>query len=478
MIKELRDKIIAKKISATEVVKEYGKKAKALNKEYNSFISFTEELALEQAKAVDERLARGNKVGKLAGVPVAVKDNMLVKGYPATNGSNMLARYIASFDADVVKFLKQEDALIIGKTNMDDAAMGSSSETSHFGPVKNNRAKDLVPGGSSGGSAVAVSSGQVVASLGSDTGGSIRQPAGFTGVVGLKPTYGRVSRSGLIAMVSSLDQIGPLTMSVEDAALMLEVISAPTAFDNTYAREDFHWPSLGDGEIIKHVKGLRIGLPQEYFGEGLDPQIRGALEKALDRLKKNGASLIPISLPLLPYALACYYVLMPAEVSSNLARYDGIRYSPVDVEGKKGATLEDAYGALRYKGFGKEVRRRIMLGTYVLSAGYVDKYYLQAEGVRKKIASDFHEAFNEVDIIAGPTSPTFPFRAGERQNDPLAMYLSDIYTVAVNLAGIPGISLPLPGLPLPAGLHFLAPHFEEERLLIAARGYELVKSSK
>ena len=476
MIKELRDKIVAKKISATEVAKEYGKKAKALNKEYNSFVSFTEDLALEQAKAVDERIAQGKEAGKLAGVPIAVKDNMLVRGYPATNGSNMLARYIASFDADVVKFLKEEGALIIGKTNMDDAAMGSSSETSHFGPVKSNVQGDLVPGGSSGGSAVAVSSGQVVAALGSDTGGSIRQPASFTGIIGLKPTYGRVSRSGLIAMASSLDQIGSLTKTVDDAALLLEVISQGTRFDGTYARKDFHQPRITEQEIRGHLKNLRIGVPEEFFGEGLDAAIERATRRALGALEKEGATLVPLSLPSVAYALACYYVLMPAEVSSNLARYDGIRYSPVDVEGAKGATLEEAYGALRYKGFGKEVRRRIVLGTYVLSAGYVDKYYLQAQRVREKITDDFKEAFNEVDIIAGPTSPTFPFRLGEKQSDPLSMYLSDIYTVAANIAGLPGISLPLPGLPLPAGLQLMAPHFEEERLLIAARGYELVQS--
>lgn len=474
MIKELRDKIIAKKISATEIAKEYCKKAKTQNKAYNSFISFTEELALEKAKSVDGRIAKDKEVGKLAGVPIAIKDNMLVKGYPATNGSNMLARYIASFDADAVKFLKEEDAIIIGKTNMDDAAMGSSSETSHFGPVKSNVAKGLVPGGSSGGSAVAVASGQVVAALGSDTGGSIRQPASFTGIIGLKPTYGRVSRSGLIAMASSLDQIGPFTTTVEDAALLLQVISKDTRFDSTYARKSFHWPLLTTKEIREHIKNMRIGVPNEFFGEGLSPEIANAVRTAFKVFQDAGAKVVPLSLPCLDYALACYYVLMPAEVSSNLARYDGIRYSPVETGKIKRETVLDFYGAVRRQGFGTEVRRRIMLGTYVLSAGYIDKYYLQAQRVRTKMALDFQEAFDEVDIIAGPTSPTFPFRVGERQNDPLSMYLADIYTVAANLTGLPGISLPLHDLPLPAGLQLLAPRFEEERLLIAARGYELV----
>ena len=472
MIKELREKIIAKKVSATDVATEYLKKAKTLNKEYNSFVSFCDELTFEAAARVDKKVEAKEPLGKLAGVPVAIKDNMLVKGYPATNGSNMLARYIASFDADVVRFLKDEDALIIGKTNMDDAAMGSSSETSHFGPVKSNAGKDLVPGGSSGGSAVAVASGQALVALGSDTGGSIRQPASFTGTIGLKPTYGRVSRSGLIAMASSLDQIGTFTKTIEDAALLLEIISQDTRFDNTYARKDFHWPPLESEQIRAHIKNLRIGVPDEFFGEGLDPDIARAIREALEKFEKFGAKIIPLSLPCLDYALACYYVIMPAEVSSNLARYDGIRYSPVDTQGMKGETIHDIYGALRYKGFGKEVRRRITLGTYVLSSGYVDKYYLEAQRARAKILQDFSEAFKRVDIIAGPVSPTFPFALGEKMDDPVSMYLADIYTVAINLAGLPAISLPLPGLKLPAGFQIVAPQFEEERLLISSRGYE------
>ncbi len=475
MIKEFRQNVVGGKASAREIASQYLKNAKELNKEYNSFVSFCDALALESAARIDKKVSEKKPLGKLAGVPIAIKDNMLVKDFSATAGSKMLEHYVASFDADAVKFLRDEDALIIGKTNMDEFAMGSSSETSHFGPVKNNVGKNLVPGGSSGGSAVAVASGQVIAALGSDTGGSIRQPASFTGTVGLKPTYGRVSRSGLIAMASSLDQIGTFTTSVEDCALLLEVISQDTDFDATYARKTFHWPQLDKKEILQAIAQVRIGVPDEFFGEGLSAEIARAVRGALEMLEHAGAQIIPLSLPCLEYALACYYVLMPAEVSSNLARYDCIRYSPVEVE-KMSTTIHD-YDAVRSIGFGKEVQRRIMLGTYVLSSGYVDKYYLEAQKARTKILQDFSDAFLRVDIIAGPVSPTFPFGLGEkinpkRINDPVSMYLADIYTVAVNLAGLPAISLPLPGLKLPAGIQFIAGQFAEEQLLRAARGYE------
>ncbi|MBI3335702.1 MAG: Asp-tRNA(Asn)/Glu-tRNA(Gln) amidotransferase subunit GatA [Candidatus Portnoybacteria bacterium] len=476
MISQLRQQIVSKKISAAEIAKEYLKKAKSLNKRYNSFVSSCDELALESAKAVDKKVKEKKPLGKLAGVPIAVKDNILVKGYPATAGSKMLEHYTASYDADAVKFLKEEGAIIIGKTNLDEFAMGSSSETSAFGRVKSNISEKLVPGGSSGGSAVAVASGQVPIALGSDTGGSIRQPASFTGTIGLKPTYGRVSRSGLIAMASSLDQIGTFTTSIGDAGLLLEIISQETSFDATYGRKDFHFILPDKADILDDLKDARIGVPKEYFGQGLDGEIKDAVNQTLARLSKLGTRIERISLPSLASALACYYIIMPAEVSSNLARYDAMRYGAL--RDKRQTTndkrLEEVYAGIRGAGFGKEVRRRIILGTYVLSAGYIDKYYLQAQKVRARILLEFKEAFRSVDIIAGPTSPMFPFKAGEKLDDPLSMYLADIYTVAPNLAGLPAISIPLRGTKLPTGLQLVAPHFEEERLLILAEGIELV----
>lgn len=467
----LRESITSKKHSAQEIAKEYIGRAKKENDTYNAFLCFSEEYAIKKAKEIDAKVAKGRKLGKLAGVPIALKDNILLRGYPSTAGSKILEHYKAVYNADVVEFLDKEDAVIIGKTNMDEFAMGSSSETSAFGRVKHPKDTELVPGGSSGGSASAVARGQALCALGSDTGGSIRQPAAFSGIVGLKPTYGRVSRSGLIAMASSLDQIGPLTTNVRDAAILLEVISAYTQNDQTYARKDFHWPELSKQEIQEHLKNIRIGVPREYFAEGLEPEIAHALQKTMEELKKIGVKVIDISLPSIEYALACYYVLMPAEVSSNMARYDGLRYGKIQDTRHKTQTLQDWYRNVRQDNFGKEVQRRIMLGSYVLSAGYVDKYYLKAQRVREKIVQEMNEVFKEVDIVAGPTAPTFPFAAGEKLKDPLAMYLADIYTVGANLAGVPGISIPL-NTSLPSGLQLLAPHFEEARLLIAAKGIE------
>lgn len=472
MISELRQQLISKKTSALEIAKECLIKAKTLNKKYNSFLSFCDELAIESAKKVDEKIAKGEKAGKLAGITIALKDNILVSGYPATAASHILEQYIASYDADVVKFLKKEDAIIIGKTNLDEFAMGSSTENSAFGRVKHPLDESLVPGGSSGGSAVAVASGQVVVALGTDTGGSVRQPASLTGILGLKPTYGRVSRSGVIALGSSLDQIGIFTRDIEDIGILLDVVSSQTPYDATYARKDFHFLSPSEEDREEDLKHTVIGVPKEYFAQGLDPEIKNAVNNTLEHAAHAGARIEHISLPSLTHALACYYVIMAAEASSNLARYDGVRYKATNDLRLTTNDFQERYGEIRGAGFGQEARRRIILGTYVLSAGYVDKYYLQAQKVRAKLLQEFNEAFGRVDVIAGPTSPFFAFKAGEKADDPLAMYLADIYTVAANLAGLPAISLPLKGTKLPAGLQLMAPHFKEEKLLIVAKELE------
>lgn len=472
MISELRQQLISKKASALEVAKECLVKAKTLNEKYNSFLSFCDELAIESAKKVDKKIAKGDKVGKLAGITIALKDNILVSGYPATAASHILEQYIASYDADVVKFLKKEDAIIIGKTNLDEFAMGSSTENSAFGRVKHPLDQASVPGGSSGGSAVAVASGQTVLALGTDTGGSVRQPASFTGIFGLKPTYGRISRSGVIALGSSLDQVGIFTRDIEDTGILLDALSKQTPYDATHARKDFHFSLPSEEYIRGDMKNTIIGVPKEYFTQGLDTEIKNAVNATLDNAARAGARIEHISLPSLTHALACYYIIMAAEASSNLARYDGVRYSkPANTLTRKQKNdIIDWRGSM----FGPEPRRRIILGTYVLSAGYIDKYYLQAQKVRAKILQEFNEAFRRVDVIVGPTSPFFPFKAGEKTGDPLSMYLADIYTIAANLAGLPAISLPLKGTTSPAGLQLMAPHFEEERLLIVAEGMEII----
>lgn len=472
MIHQFRESIISGKTSAVETAKEYLKKAKEINKKTNAFITFCDDLALESAKKVDADIAHKKPPGKLAGVPIGIKDNILVQGFPATAGSRMLEHYEASFDADVVAFLKEEGALIIGKTNLDEFAMGSSSETSYFGRVKHHLDPSLVPGGSSGGSAVAVASGQVPVALGSDTGGSIRQPASFTGTIGLKPTYGRVSRCGLIAMASSLDQIGVFGQSVDDITRVLDVISRPTLLDATYARRDFNESAIDVKEAARDLKGAVIGLPKEFFGQGLDPHINQAIQALAKRLENAGVRVEKVSIPSLEHALACYYIIMSAEVSSNMARYDGIRYSSKFKV--KSVKLDEMYAGVRGEGFGKEVRRRVMLGTYVLSAGYIDRYYVQAQKVRRALLNECNETFKKVDILMGPTSPIFPFKAGEKLNDPLSMYLSDIYTVAPNLAGLPAISLPLKGLSLPAGVQLIARQFAEDTLLGIAKAVSLL----
>ncbi len=432
-------------------------------KNLNAFLLVFEEEALEQARSIDKKIRAGN-AGPLAGMAVAVKDVLCVKGKRTTCGSKILGDYEGIYDATVIEKLRAADAIIIGKTNMDEFAMGSSTENSAFGPVKNPIDESRVPGGSSGGSAVAVAAGMATAALGTDTGGSIRQPAGLCGVFGLKPTYGRVSRYGLVAFASSFDQIGPFANSARDIARILGVIAGHDEKDSTSAKV-----SVPDylSAMNRNVKGLKFGLPKQYFNEALNPEIRSILERRVAQLKENGAEIIEVSLPHSEYTIATYYILATAEALSNLARYDGARYG---YRSKHANTLMEMYTKSRSEGFGAEVKRRIMLGTYVLSAGYYDAYYKKAQKVRRLIQEDFFNAFKKVDCLITPISPTTAFKFGEKIDDPLQMYLSDVYTVSANLAGIPGLSVPagVDSQNLPIGLQLLGKQFDEATLLKVA----------
>jgi len=432
-------------------------------KNLNAYLTVFEEEALERARAVDKKIGTG-KAGPLAGLVIAVKDVLCMKGKRTTCASKILGNYEAIYDAAVIEKLQAADAVIIGKTNMDEFAMGSSTENSAFGPVKNPIDESRVPGGSSGGSAVAVAAGMATAALGSDTGGSIRQPAGLCGVYGMKPTYGRVSRYGLVAFASSFDQIGPFANSARDIARILGVIAGHDERDSTSAKVPV--PDYL-ASMNRDVKGLRFGLPKEYFNDALNTEIRGCLEGHVARLKGGGAEVIEVSLPHSEYTIATYYILATAEASSNLARYDGARYG---YRSKHASTLMEMYTKSRSEGFGAEVKRRIMLGTYVLSAGYYDAYYRKAQKVRRLIQEDFFNAFKKVDCLITPISPTTAFAFGEKADDPLQMYLSDIYTVSANLAGIPGISIPagVDKQDLPVGLQLLGKQFDEATLLRVA----------
>ena len=432
-------------------------------KRLNAFLNVFHAQAMEQARAVDRKIAAG-KGGPLAGMVIAVKDVLCVRGERTTCGSKMLENFTALYDATAVARLREADAVLIGKTNMDEFAMGSSTENSAFGPVRNPVDETKVPGGSSGGSCVAVAAGMAHAALGTDTGGSIRQPAAFCGVVGLKPTYGRVSRYGLVALSSSFDQIGPFANSVRDAARVLRVIAGHDDRDSTSAPLDV--PDY-ESALTNEVRGKRIGLPVEAFGEGLAPDIRRAIDRCVDRLRGAGAVISDVRLPHSPYNISAYYILMTAEASSNLARYDGARYGHRSREARDLASM---YTRSRSEGFGAETKRRIMLGTYVLSAGYYDAYYRKAQKVRRLIQNDFFEAFKRVDCLLMPTTPTTAFGSGEKIGDPLAMYLSDIYTVSANLAGIPAISIPcgVDSQGLPIGVQILGPQFGESALLNVA----------
>ena len=431
----------------------------------HAFLDVFKEEALEQADRSDMRREQGNVLGPLDGIPIAIKDNIMLQNKRCTAGSKMLATYNASYDSTVAKKLIDAGAVILGKTNLDEFAMGSSTENSAFGPTKNPRDPERVPGGSSGGSAVAVASNMCLAALGSDTGGSIRQPAAFCGITGLKPTYGRVSRSGLIAMASSFDQIGPLTKTAEDAALILAVIQGKDKADQTTADVDDFVPQWKES-----IKGLKIGLPrQAWAAEGIEDRVRERTEHALGLLKSLGAELVDIDLPYVDEALAVYYVLMPCEVSANLSRFDGIRYGAR----KQNLPLFETYAESRAENLGSEVQRRILIGTFALSSGYIDAYYVHAKKVQTLIREGYKKAFQEVDLIVTPTAPTTAFKLGEKLNDPLSMYLEDIFTVSVNVAGLPGISIPCEfdgGMPV--GLQLLAPWFEEARLLASAKTFQ------
>ena len=440
----------------------------ARDAELGAFLHVDREHALKQAADVDARRAAGVNLGPLAGVPVAIKDVICERGQLATCGSRMLQRFIPPYDATVVSNLKRAGAVLIGRTNMDEFAMGSSGENSAYRPTRNPWDTDRIPGGSSSGSAVAVAARMAPLSLGSDTGGSIRQPAALCGIVGLKPTYGRVSRYGLIAYASSLDQIGPFATDVSGAALLLEAISGHDPRDSTSV--DTPVPAYG-ATVDQPLAGLRIGVPVEHFAEGLDGEVEQSVREALQVYKSLGATLKDVHLPHSKYAIATYYLIATSEASSNLARYDGVHYGH---RAEQFGSLVEMYEASRGEGFGNEVKRRIMLGVFALSAGYADKYYTKALQVRRMIRADFDSAFKEVDVIAGPVTPTAAFKLGEKTSDPLSMYLSDIYTISANLAGIPGISIPCgftqSGLPI--GLQLQAAPFEEERLLRAARMFE------
>jgi aspartyl-tRNA(Asn)/glutamyl-tRNA(Gln) amidotransferase subunit A len=433
-----------------------------------AFLTLSKERALEQADRIDRMAAEGKALPALAGVPVGIKDVMSTRGVRTTAGSKILDKYIPPYDCTAVARLESAGAVVLGKMNCDEFAMGSSNENSGYHPVRNPRDLNRVPGGSSGGSAAAVAADMAVFTLGSDTGGSIRQPASFCGVVGLMPTYGRVSRYGLIAFASSLDHIGPLTKTVKDAATVLHIIAGRDPMDATSA--DVPVPDYV-AELDKPICGLKLGVAKEYFADGLDGEVRQAVESAIDKLKSLGCEIVPVSLPHTPYAIPTYYLIATAEASANLARYDGVRYT-TRARGVK--TLSEMYRRSRDEGFGAEVKRRIMLGTYALSAGYYDAYYLKAQKVRTLLTRDFDEAFRKVDAIVTPTSPTAAFRLGEKSNDPLSMYLADIYTVTADLAGIPGISVPCGETreKLPIGLQILGKHFDEATVLRVGYAYE------
>ena len=454
--------------SAAEVADAFLAAIRAREPVLKAFTHIDEADVRLQAAAVDAKRAAGRPVGPLAGVPVAVKDVLCTKGVRTTCSSKMLADFVPPYDADVVERLRAADAVLIGKTNMDEFAMGSSTENSATGATRNPWDTARVPGGSSGGSAAAVAGGEAPLSLGTDTGGSIRQPAALCGVVGMKPTYGRVSRYGLIAFASSLDQVGPFARDVTDCALVLEAIAGHDPRDSTSVDQSVpaYTRTLNDP-----LEGLRIGVPKEFFGDGLDAEVGAAVQAALKEYERRGAKLVEVSLPHSKYALAAYYIVAPAEASGNLARFDGMHY------GHRTPHKADLIGTVaksRAEGFGPEVRRRIMIGTYVLSSGYKDAYYVKALKVRRLVKRDFDDAFGACDVVMGPTTPTAAFRAGEKAADPLAMYLSDVYTVSANLAGLPALSVPcgFTAAGLPVGLQLIAPPFEEERALRAARMYE------
>jgi aspartyl-tRNA(Asn)/glutamyl-tRNA(Gln) amidotransferase subunit A len=463
-----RSAVQQRKSTATSLAEAFYRKIQTDDPKIGAYLTLSKKRALAKAEEIDELTEKGERLPALGGVPVAIKDVMVTKGVRTTAGSKILGNYIPPYDCTAVSRLEAAGAIVLGKLNCDEFAMGSSNENSAWKPVHNPRDLSRVPGGSSGGAAAAVAADMSVAALGSDTGGSIRQPASFCGVVGLMPTYGRVSRYGLIAFASSLDHIGPLTKTVRDAATVLGVIAGRDPMDSTSAEVPV--PDYV-AELQKPVSGLKIGVAKEYFGEGLDAEVRKAVEAAIQKLAKLGCEIVEVSLPHTKYAIPTYYIVATAEASSNLARFDGVRYG---FRAPEAHTLSQMYRCTRDLGFGAEVKRRIMLGTYALSAGYYDAYYLKAQRVRTLLTRDFENAFKKVDAIVTPTSPTAAFKLGEKVDDPLAMYLADIYTVTADLAGIPGISVPCgeTGENLPIGLQILGKHFDEATILRVAHAYE------
>ena len=460
-IHELHDLLIKKEVTSREATEALYQRIREVEGKIKAYLLLTEEEAYRQADQVDRKIAKGEKIGLLAGVPIGLKDILCTRGIRTTCASKILEGYIPFYDGTAIKKLKEKDTVFLGKLNMDEFAMGSSTENSGFQITHNPWGLQRIPGGSSGGSAAAVAADECIAALGTDTGGSIRQPAACCGVVGLKPTYGRVSRYGLVAFASSLDQIGPITKDVQDCAILMNAISGYDPYDSTSVNVDV--PDYRES-LKKDIKGIRIGIPDEYFIEGMDPEVEKSLREAIDSFRKWGGEIQKISLPHTKYAVAIYYIIATAEASSNLARYDGVKYG---LRSKGYRDLMEMYTQTRAKGFGKEVKRRIILGTYVLSAGYYEAYYRKASQVRTLMRRDFEEAFQKVDVIVTPTAPTPAFKIGEKTENPLQMYLSDIYTIPVNLAGIPAISIPC-GFNhenLPIGLQIMGKHFDEGMLL-------------
>ena len=462
------DKLKKKECSSEELTRAVLARIQDTEEKLESYVTLTEDLALKQAKKVDDQRAQNGDLPALAGIPLGLKDIFVTKDIRTTCSSKILENFIPPYNGTAVQKLIDQDFVLTGKLNMDEFAMGSSTETSFFKKTKNPWNLECIPGGSSGGSASAVAAGQCLGALGTDTGGSIRQPAALTGIVGLKPTYGRVSRYGVVAFASSLDQVGPMTQDVRDSAILLGAIAGHDPLDSTSV--DREVPDYTQA-LKQDVKGLKIGVPKEYFIEGTDPEVQGAVQEALKKYEEMGAEIHEVSLPHTEYAVPTYYILAPAEASSNLARYDGVRYGFRDPNAKN---LLELYKKSRSLGFGAEVKRRIMLGTYVLSAGYYDAYYLKAQKVRTLIRRDFEQAFEKVDVLITPTSPSPAFKIGEKTDDPLQMYLSDIFTINVNLAGLPGMSLPCgqASQGLPIGMQIISGYFQEEKIFHAAYAYE------
>ena len=463
-ISQIHQGLSKKDFSAVELTEYFLKRIKEKDKEISSFIAVVENTALSQAKTIDNLISEGKEISFLAGVPFAVKDNILVEGVKATAASKILENYLAPYDATCIKKLKKEGVIILGKTNMDEFGFGASTENSAFFPTKNPNDIEKVPGGSSGGSAAAVKAGLCSIALGSDTGGSIRQPSSFCGVVGLKPTYGSVSRYGLIAFASSLDQIGPIAKTVEDAKIVFKAISGKDEMDSTSVENEIK-------NLKLEIKNLTIGVPKEYFVKGVDPGVEKVIKEAIKKLESFGAKIEEISLPNTKHALSAYYLIATSEASANLARYDGIKYGFSKQDSTE--NLLDVYLQSRRQGLGNEAKRRIMLGTYALSSGYYDAYYLKAQKIRALIKKDFDKAFKKIDIILTPVSPTLPFKLGEKINDPVLMYLSDIFTVSVNLGGLPAISIPAGFIgKLPVGLQIIGKPFEDSKILEVADFFE------